>query len=163
MKAAFSELALAHRSGAVALLTKRTGKAELAEDIVQQALANAWINFGSLTSPLAFKSWLYNIALNELASYGRKSVNKPTSELVYEPPCERLTADRKLADSELGNIVKTAMYELDPRAMQAVVLRELEDMSFGEVAASMGCKYDTAKANYRHGILKLRTKLREAV
>jgi hypothetical protein len=41
----------------------------------------------------------------------------------------------------------------------ALTLRVFEDMSFKEIAQIMECPYDTAKANYRHALLKLREKL----
>ena len=38
----------------------------------------------------------------------------------------------------------------------ALVLRVYEDLSFSEIAEIMECPYDTAKANYRHALLKLK-------
>ena len=41
----------------------------------------------------------------------------------------------------------------------ALILRVYDDMSFAEIAEIMDCPYDTAKANYRHAILKLKDTL----
>lgn len=56
-------------------------------------------------------------------------------------------------------IITTEIGKLALKQAQAVHLRLLNNMSFGEIAKEMNCPYNTAKANYRHGLLKLREKL----
>ena len=49
------------------------------------------------------------------------------------------------------------------RQRQALTLRVFDDLSFKEIAEVMACPYDTAKANYRHALLKLKDRLQNNV
>ena len=49
--------------------------------------------------------------------------------------------------------------QLPSKQKTAVLLRVYEDLSFKEIAQIMDCPYDTAKANYRHGLMKLKASM----
>ncbi|MCJ8276295.1 MAG: RNA polymerase subunit sigma-24, partial [Bdellovibrionales bacterium] len=55
--------------------------------------------------------------------------------------------------------VKELIKLLPDKKRRALELRVYKDMSFKEVASDMNCPYDTAKANYRHGLLKIREQM----
>lgn len=60
-------------------------------------------------------------------------------------------------------LITTEIAKLSIKQSQAVQLRLLSNLSFGEIAKEMNCPYNTAKANYRHGLLNLREKLGERI
>lgn len=65
-------------------------------------------------------------------------------------------AEKTLVHSAVANILNTEVEKLPFKQKTALVLRVYEDLSFNEIADIMECPYDTAKANYRHALLKLR-------
>lgn len=56
----------------------------------------------------------------------------------------------------MADILQKEVDKLPLKQKTALVLRVYEDLSFNEIADIMECPYDTAKANYRHALLKLR-------
>ena len=65
-------------------------------------------------------------------------------------------AEKSLVHRAVGEILNTEVEKLPFKQKTALVLRVYEDMSFSEIAEVMECPYDTAKANYRHALLKLK-------
>jgi RNA polymerase sigma-70 factor (ECF subfamily) len=68
-------------------------------------------------------------------------------------------AERKMIYRDLQVLVAKELENLPERQRAALTLRIFEDLSFNEIAQIMECPYDTAKANYRHGLLKLKAVL----
>jgi RNA polymerase sigma-70 factor (ECF subfamily) len=56
-------------------------------------------------------------------------------------------------------MLKSEIDGLPEKQKQAISLRVFDDLSFKEISEIMDCPYDTAKANYRHALLKLKSKL----
>ena len=61
-----------------------------------------------------------------------------------------------MVHAAIGEMIQTEVDRLPFKQKTALVLRVYEDMSFSEIAEVMECPYDTAKANYRHALLKLK-------
>ena len=61
----------------------------------------------------------------------------------------------------LADVLQVLVDSLPPRQKTALMLRVYEDLSFREIAEIMQCPYDTAKANYRHALMKLKIELEE--
>ena len=62
----------------------------------------------------------------------------------------------RLMYDELKDALRSLVDGLPEKQRQTLELRVFQDMSFKEVAELMDCPYDTAKANYRHAMLKLK-------
>jgi len=70
-------------------------------------------------------------------------------------------AESGLVHSSVADALQELVDALPPRQRTALMLRVYEDLSFKEIAEVMQCPYDTAKANYRHALMKLKTELEE--
>jgi RNA polymerase sigma-70 factor (ECF subfamily) len=68
----------------------------------------------------------------------------------------RARCEGVLEENDLKVLLQKEVDKLPERQKLALNLRVFEEMSFKEVADVMGCPYDTAKANYRHALMKLR-------
>lgn len=60
---------------------------------------------------------------------------------------------------DVRGILQREIDKLPERQKLALSLRIFDDLSFKEIAEIMSCPYDTAKANYRHALLKLKERL----
>ena len=65
-------------------------------------------------------------------------------------------AETSLVNSALSKEIQEEIDKLPTKQRTALILRVYEDLSFKEIADIMECPYDTAKANYRHALIKLK-------
>jgi RNA polymerase sigma-70 factor (ECF subfamily) len=163
----FSELVQRHQRSLLRLSLRFTKEQASAEDIVQESFLKAYQKIHLFEGRSSFKSWIYQIALNTARNKYREklfgggdqrydAVNFEDVPLGVDPGAEvgMLKADvRKRINAEIDR--------LPERQRMALSLRIFEDMSFKEIAHIMECPYDTAKANYRHGLLKLKERIEE--
>ena len=108
----------------------------------------------------SFKSWLFQIAMNTAKNRYRDrffdSVNVDDIQLGVDPG-----AETGLLCADITKRIRNEVDKLPERQRVALSLRIFEDLSFKEIAEIMECPYDTAKANYRHALLKLRERMEE--
>lgn len=157
---AFSELVQRHQRSLLRLSLRFTREQSLAEDIVQESFIKAFQKIDLFEGRASFKSWLFQIALNTAKNKFRERshdmVNIEDVNLGVDPGAE---ADMVQAD--IKKAIRAEVDRLPEKQRMALTLRIFEDLSFKEIAQIMGCPYDTAKANYRHALLKLRERLEE--
>lgn len=159
-RAAFSELVTRHQRLLLRLALRMTRDLEMAEDIVQEAFIKAYQNIGRFEGRASFRSWIYqitvNTAKNKLRSRKDESVDIDNVNLAIPSGAEWV-----LMEEDVKEVIQTEIDQLPDRQRTALSLRIFEDMSFKEIAQVMNCPYDTAKANYRHALMKLRHRLEE--
>jgi len=158
---AFTELVHRYRKPLIALSMRYSNDLSQAEDIVQEAFLKAFEKIGTFQFRSAFKSWLYRIAINTAKNRLRKKkpdVNIDKVVLLVDPECED-----NMIEAELLDKVREWVALLPEKQKRAMNLRVYGEMSFMEVAEIMKCPYDTAKANYRHGLMSLRKTMKMAL
>ncbi|MCC7403430.1 MAG: sigma-70 family RNA polymerase sigma factor [Bdellovibrionales bacterium] len=159
-RAAFSELVTRHQRLLLRLALRMTRDLEMAEDIVQEAFIKAYQNIGRFEGRASFRSWIYqitvNTAKNKLRSRKDESVDIDNVNLAIPSGAEWV-----LMEEDVKEVIQSEIDQLPDRQRTALSLRIFEDMSFKEIAQVMNCPYDTAKANYRHALMKLRHRLEE--
>lgn len=157
-KQAFSELVKKYQRQVLRLALRLVGELETAEDVAQESFFKAYQKLGLFEGRSAFKSWLFqitvNTAKNKLRGKRRDFISLDKINLAVSAQ-----AELKLEQTALNLLIQKAVSELPERQRMALVLRVFEDLSFKEVAEVMECPYDTAKANYRHALLKLKTQI----
>ena len=152
---AFSQLVERHQRALLRLSLRFMKDLELAEDVVQEAFVKAYKKIHLFEGRSSFKNWLFQIAANTAKNRLRTFKVVPTSlenvELMI--PAQ---AQEDLEHVDLKQLIREYVDQLPERQKMALILRVFEDLSFKEIAKIMDCPYDTAKANYRHAILKLK-------
>jgi len=156
----FSELVRRHQKGLYRMICRLTRDQAMSEDVVQESFVKAFQKIGLFEERSSFKSWLYRIAINtahnKLRARRAETVNIDNVHVSIGAEGER-----KLVYRDLQKLVAAEMERLPERQKMALSLRIFEDLSFNEIAQIMDCPYDTAKANYRHGLLKLKSALED--
>ena len=157
---AFSELVLRHQKMLLRMAMRMTRDLEMAEDIVQESFIKAYKNIEKFEGRSSFKSWLYQIALNtaknKMRSFKYGEVNLEHFQLASP---EQMV--NQLLQEDLQQALQEEIAKLPSKQRMALNLRIFEDLSFKEIAEIMDCPYDTAKANYRHALLKLRERFED--
>ena len=140
------------------VVVRMTRDLDLAEDIVQDAFIKSYKRLHLFEGRSSFRSWLYQIALNT----ARNRFRKYSRETLTAEPIESAVnsvAESNMMAMDVRAILQTEIARLPDRQKTALTLRIFEDLSFKEIAEMMECPYDTAKANYRHALMKLKERL----
>ena len=128
------------------------------EDITQRVLIKMVREVGSFRAEASFTSWLYRIVVNEWIDERRR-----LKRLVYLPVeglarwrSAKAGPEQVAGRNEREEAVLAAVGRLDPPLRAVVLLRYLEDLSYEEVAAALGCSMGTvaSRLSRAHGRLK---------
>jgi RNA polymerase sigma-70 factor (sigma-E family) len=133
-----------------------TGDQHNAEDLVQTALAKAYLAWGKLHDSSQPEAYIRKIMVNEYASWWRRPWRRnerPTGDLPERPGAERQASfDERDAMWQLVSA-------LPPRQRATVVLRYYEDLSEAETAQVLGCSVGTVKSQTNRAIAQLRQRV----
>jgi RNA polymerase sigma-70 factor (ECF subfamily) len=127
------------------------------EDVAQEAFIKAYRALPNFRGDSAFYTWLYRIAINtaknHLVSQGRRA---PTTTEVDIEEAETFddgdhlrdlnTPESMLVTKQVGEAVNRAIDELPEDLRTAIVLREIEGLSYEEIAESMSCPIGTVRS-----------------
>lgn len=154
-RSAYSELVKRHQRGLLRLSLRFMKDLDVAEDVVQESFIKAYEKIATFEGRASFKSWLYQIAVNTARNKIRENRHAMT-DIETVNLAVGAVAETNLVQGAVADILQTEVEKLPFRQRTALVLRIYEDLSFHEISEVMECPYDTAKANYRHALLKLR-------
>lgn len=132
---------------------------DLVEDITQETFIRAYRALHQFRGDAQFYTWLYRIAVNtakkallELKrdltiseSFLARDEEDETSVRQNEPSSDE-TPETVLAAKEIAGVVNAAMDDLPQELRQAVVLREIEGLSYEEIALTMACPIGTVRS-----------------
>ncbi len=152
---AFSELVKRHQRGLLRMSLRFLKDISHAEDVVQESFIKAFQKINSFEGRASFKSWLYQITVNTARNKLRENKHD-TTDLDDVQVGVRAVAESSLVQVAVAEMLQAEVNKLPFKQKTALVLRVYEDLSFNEIAEIMDCPYDTAKANYRHAVIKLK-------
>ena len=110
---------------------------EEAEDLTHQVFFKAWQNIGNYQMKgLPFSSWLYRIARNDVIDHYRTRKANLDIESVDEPAVKDLT-EQKIDDNIKLESVRKAVLQLNHEQQDVILMRFVEELSFGEIAKIM--------------------------
>jgi RNA polymerase sigma-70 factor (ECF subfamily) len=157
-KKSFEELVRRHERFLVKVVVRMTRDLNAAEDIVQDSFIKAYRRLSLFEGRSSFRSWLYQIAVNTARNRFRKTAREVIGTEGMDMAVEGESESRMMA-LDVRGLLQIEIARLPDRQRTALSLRIFEDLSFKEIAELMDCPYDTAKANYRHALLKLKERL----
>lgn len=160
-KAAFSELVRRHQKALLRMVMRFTHDLEVAEEVVQDAFIKAYEKIAGFEGRSSFKSWLYQIAINT-AKNTIRSGREQNMGIDNLEVSVQASQEGGMVRRDISKFLQAQIDELPARQRTAVVLRIYEDLSFQEIAEMMECPCDTAKANFRHGLLKIREAFKDS-
>jgi len=126
-----------------------------AEDGVQEVFLKVQRRISTFRGEAALSTWMYQVALNTLRDYRRKVVRQTRStpmSLISDQPADPTfagacaTPDEEASISERRQIVRDALDNLPPKFREVLILRELESMSYRDVARVLNVKQGTVES-----------------
>ncbi len=135
------------------------GDGPSAEDVTQDAFVVAHQRLGMLGPPYDFKSWVFRIAGNLAIDQIRKDrrlVDVEDADVMAEPPTTRRPPEKQARRAEQQQSIRRTLDRLPPAYRQALVLREIHDLSYDELACALECSYDSARQLVHRARLRFR-------
>jgi RNA polymerase sigma-70 factor (ECF subfamily) len=142
---------------------RRTADLDVTQDVVSETFLKALKNLGKFRwQNVAFGSWLYRIASNEIVNFFRKK--KPTVSLdkISDPASssnhlqEIIQAQEKLAEHQDFLVIQKQISSLDVKYQEVINLRFFEKKQIKEIAQILGKNEGTIKSLLHRGLEKLR-------
>lgn len=160
---AFELLVLKHQRRVERLVARMLRDPGLVEDVAQETFIRAYKALGQFRGESAFYTWLYRIAVNtarrQIADLRRDPVQSMSaletrdedetsaselSQILQMPDTE--TPEAVLASKEIAQAVNQAMEALPAELCQAITLREIEGLSYDEIARALDCPVGTVRS-----------------
>lgn len=124
------------------------------EETIQQAYFSAFLHFEQFAGRSTFATWVTRIALHQ-ALASRKERVRAGLEVEAEEPRTEEDPERRFSAGETGAAIHDALASLSERDRLVFVLRELEGLSFANVAESLEVSEDAAKMQFYRARVRL--------
>ena len=161
---AFRQLVDRHSRSIYRLAFRMTGRAEDAEDVVQETLVRAYRQLGRFEARANFGTWLYRIGFNCSIDYMRARPKResaaPDDTLERLPVAQGPDVDDLVFASEIGARVQEALRELSPQERAAFLMRHYHGCSIEEICQALDLKSNAAKHSIFRAVKKMRVALR---
>ncbi|KGQ47377.1 RNA polymerase sigma factor RpoE [Gallibacterium anatis 10672-6] len=154
-KKAFNLLVARYQNKVAGLLTRYVSANDI-PDVAQETFIKAYRSLDTFRGESAFYTWLYRIAVNTAKNYLMTQGRRPPTEDVLAEDAESFDVGTKLRNidtpehlilsDELKDIVFKTINELPDELKTAITLRELEGMSYEEIADVMDCPVGTVRS-----------------
>jgi RNA polymerase sigma-70 factor (ECF subfamily) len=170
---ACTELVNEHQRMVYQLALHLLGDPDEALDLSQEVFLNVFRTIGRFRGHSALRTWIYRIVVNQVRNRQRWWKRRHRSELVSLE--QRLEAqgdlpapnvleepDRVFGRKELASRIAAALKTLPFEQRTAIILREVDGLSYEEIAYSLGVAVGTVKSRLTRAREALRAQLREA-
>lgn len=170
--AAFEELVKRHQRTVFALLYQLAPDWTDTSDLAQEVFIRVWRSINNLRNPSSFRGWLTQIVTNLFYDELRRRPRRlPTVSMdegldadaeegesaTRDIPDVSMLPDENVLNRELSEVIREAMAKLPEQFRTAIVLREVEGLSYEEIAILTKTEMGTVKSR----IARARTKLQE--
>jgi len=155
-RAAFDVLVLRYQHKVLKLVLRYIRDPMEAEDVAQEAFIKAFRAIGSFRGDSAFYTWIYRIAINTAKNALVSRKRRPVDTSVDVHDAEGGALEERLTDGEtpehlalsdeIQRTVNRAMADLPDDLREAIVLREIDGLSYEDIAAAMDCPVGTVRS-----------------
>jgi len=155
-KRAFDLLVRKYQHKVISLISRYINNASDVHDVAQEAFVKAYRALGTFRGESAFYTWLYRIAVNSAKNHITAQSRRPPSNDVDAADAEFFDGGEVLHEtdspealtltSEIKRVVFDTIDSLPADLKTAITLRELEGLSYEEIATAMECPVGTVRS-----------------
>ena len=156
-KQAFDLLVLKYQRKIMRLLSRMIRDPAEVEDVAQESFIKAYRALPQFRGESAFYTWLYRIAINTARNWLAQNKRRPSAPSAYESEegetfneTDNLTdssnPESEMASRQIAETVNKAMNDLPEELRNAIVMREIDGMSYEDIAHSMNCPIGTVRS-----------------
>jgi RNA polymerase sigma-70 factor (ECF subfamily) len=177
-ESAFNELVITYERRVFALVLRMLGRRDEAEDLAQEVFVHVFKAIGQFRGDSKLSTWIYRIAVNlckNRTQYlsrrhaGRHEDVDALADRAAFASAKGVSVgslsrpDDLVEGMQLEAVVKRAILQIEPDFREALVLRDVEDLSYEEIAAITGLPEGTVKSRIHRGRARLRALVEEAM
>jgi RNA polymerase sigma-70 factor (ECF subfamily) len=170
-KGAFDLLVIKYQRKILRLLSRMLRDQSDIEDVMQEAFIKAYRALPQFRGESAFYTWLYRIAINTARNWMSSQARRPSSPNNNQSEdgetfdeidnlTDNNTPESMLASREIATTVNDTIQELPEELRTAIVLREIEGLSYEEISQAMGCPIGTVRSRIFRAREAIAAKLR---
>jgi RNA polymerase sigma-70 factor (ECF subfamily) len=161
---AFRDLFDAHKDRVWTVALRFTGDESAARDVTQQVFLKLFTNIAGFRHESNFKTWLYRLVANECMDEFRKrrrlvpldffhsdERDEDGGEVEMKDWRQEPLQEERLARLEVSEAVLAALTQLKPKLRMAIVLKYFEDLSYEQMAETLGCSMGTVASRLNRG------------
>ena len=155
-KRAFDLLVRKYQHKIISVASRYVSDWSEAQDVAQEAFIRAYRAIGAFRGDSAFYTWIYKIAINTSKNYlVSKGRRPPIGDIAIEDAVQldgasqlrdRATPERELLRQEIERTVFDTVEELPEELRTAITLREVDGLSYEEIAEAMSCPIGTVRS-----------------
>ncbi len=170
---AFDELVTRYRTRIFGMIYNMVHSEQDAWDLAQDSFVKAWKSIKRFRGHSSFYTWIYRIVMNVTIDWLRKKQVKGGSEFddaihlkEIDPASKTLPkADalpyEKMEQSEIRGRIDNAIAQLSPEHRAVILMKEIEEMQYHEIAETLGCSIGTVMSRLFYARKKLQNLLKD--
>lgn len=142
------------------------GNSEDAQDIAQDVFLSVWEKIGQFQFKSRFSTWLYRIVTNMCINEQNRRQRRQTSPTEMDDsqawtPVDSRTPEKEVLFAEQQEMLQAALGQLKPDYRKILILREMEGLSYDELAEILNCSVGRVKSRLHEARLSLRKILKQ--
>ena len=170
---AFEQLVIKYRSKVFSMIYGMVQNEQDAWDLAQEGFVKAWRSIHRFKGQASFYTWLYRIVTNVAIDSLRRKSFKKTAEFDDEIAATQVEPGSKtmpqpdpmphqgLEREEIRHRIEHAINKLSPEHRAVIVMKEIEELQYSEIAEALGCSIGTVMSRLFYARKKLQTLLRD--
>lgn len=171
---AFDQLVGRYRLRVFGMIYNMVHSEQDAWDLAQDSFLKAWKSIGRFRGQSSFYTWIYRIVMNVTIDWLRKKQVKGTGaefddaiELKEIDPASRTVPKatslphQQMQHQEIRARIDAAIAQLSPEHRAVILMKEMEDMQYHEIAETLGCSIGTVMSRLFYARKKLQNLLRD--
>jgi RNA polymerase sigma-70 factor, ECF subfamily len=132
---------------------RTTGNADKAADVTQEVFLKIYKNLKKFQFRSSFKTWLYRITVNTSISAHNKNVKAGKKLSAYRDEldhiCDQTPTGKEALEIQSKDDLELFMRKLNPQQKTCLILREMEGLSYKEIAKALGIKINTVRSRLK--------------
>jgi RNA polymerase sigma-70 factor, ECF subfamily len=157
---AFGELVTKYRAKIFSMLCGIVGDENDAWDVAQEGFLKAWRSIHKFEGRSSFYTWLYRLTVNLAIDSLRRKGRCVEVELDDAIPCSLPSPRANYQCTEIRQQVNAALAQLSPEHRAVIVLKEVEELQYQEIADILNLSIGTVMSRLFYGRKKLQSLLR---
>ena len=155
-KRAFDMLVLKYQHRVMKLISRLVRNADDVQDVAQESFIKAYRALKNFRGDSAFYTWLYRIAINTAKNHLVASGRRATDSAVDAQDAEQYesgdwlreyaTPEKEMMAAEISDVINRSISKLPDDLKEAITLREMEGLSYEDIAAVMDCPIGTVRS-----------------
>jgi len=170
---AFEQLVIKYRSKVFSMIYGMVQNEQDAWDLAQEGFVKAWRSIHRFKGQASFYTWLYRIVTNVAIDSLRRKSFKKTAEFDDEIAATQVEPGSKtmpqpdpmphqgLEREEIRHRIEHAITKLSPEHRAVIVMKEIEELQYNEIAEALGCSIGTVMSRLFYARKKLQTLLKD--